>query len=127
MKLLAMAVGLLIAAMGIVGIVAPSVPLQIAHSLLTPGGLYVVAAVRVCFGLLLLWVAPGSRTPVALRVLGALIVVAGLFTPLFGVERSRAALDWWSGQGPAFMRVSLSLAVVFGLFVVYAVAPRRRA
>ena len=127
MKLLVMIIGLLIAAMGILGIVAPSVPLQFARSLLTPSALYIVAAVRVCFGLLLVWVAHGSRAPIALRVLGVLIVIAGAITPFFGVERARAILDWWSSQGAAFMRVGMGFAVVFGLFVVYAVAPRRRA
>lgn len=127
MKLLVMVIGLLIAAMGILGIAAPSVPLQFARSLLTPSALYIVAVIRVCFGLLLMWVASGSRAPIALRVLGVLIVIAGVITPFFGVERSRAVLDWWSSQGTAFMRVGMGFAVVFGLFVVYAVAPRRRA
>jgi len=122
-----MIIGLLIAAMGILGIAAPSVPLQVAQSLLTPSALYIVAAVRVCFGLLLVWVAPGSRAPIALRVLGVLIVIAGVITPFFGVERSRAVVDWWSSQGAAFMRVGMGFAVVFGLAIVYAVAPRRRA
>jgi len=126
-KLLVMIIGLLIAAMGILGIAAPSVPLQVAQSLLTPSALYIVAAVRVCFGLLLVWVAPGSRAPIALRVLGVLIVIAGVITPFFGVERSRAVVDWWSSQGAAFMRVGMGFAVVFGLAIVYAVAPRRRA
>jgi len=126
-KLLVMIIGLLIAAMGILGIAAPSVPLQVVRSLLTPSALYIVAAVRVCFGLLLVWVAPGSRAPIGLRVLGVLIVIAGVITPFFGVERSRAVLDWWSSQGAAFMRVGMGFAVVFGLVIVYAVAPRRRA
>ena len=127
MKLLVMIIGLLIAALGVLGIAAPSLPLQVARSLLTPSTLYIVAAVRVCFGLLLVWVAPGSRVPIALRVFGVFIVIAGVITALFGVERSRAVLDWWSSQGAAFMRVGMGFAVVFGLFVVYAVAPRRRA
>lgn len=122
-----MVIGLLIAAMGMLGIVDPSVPLQFGRSLLTPSVLYIVAAVRVCFGLLLVWVAPDSRAPIVLRVLGVLVVVAGVITPFFGVERSHAVLDWWSSHGAAFMRVGMGFAVVFGLFVVYAVAPRRRA
>ena len=127
MKLLVLIIGLLIAAMGILGIAAPSVWLQVARSLLTPSALYIVAAVRICLGLLLVWVAPGSRAPIGLRVLGVLIVIAGVITAFLGVERWRAVLDWWSSQGAAFVRVGMGVAVVLGLIIVYAVAPRRRA
>ena len=127
MKLLVMIIGLLIAAIGILGIAAPSVCLQVARSLLTPSALYIVAAVRVCLGLLLVWVAPGSRAPISLRVLGVLIVIAGVITAFLGVERWRAVLDWWASQGAAFVRVGMGVAVVLGLIIVYAVAPRRRA
>ena len=127
MQLLVMVIGLLITAIGILGIAAPSVPLQFAQSLLTPSALYIVAAVRVCFGLLLVWVAPGSRAPIVLRALGVLIVIAGVITPFVGVERWSAILDWWSSRGAAYMRVSMGIAVVLGLFIAYAVAPRRRA
>jgi hypothetical protein len=126
-KSLVMIIGLLIAAMGILRIAAPSVPFEFARSLPTPSALYIVAGVRVCFGLLLVWVAPGSRAPIVLRILGVLIVIAGVITPYFGVERSRAVLDWWSSQGAAFMRVGMGFAVAFGLAIVYAVAPRRPA
>ena len=127
MKYLAMIIGLLITGIGILSMAAPSVPLQFAQSLLTPNALYVIGAVRVCFGLLLVWVARGSRAPKVLRVLGVLVVVAGVITPFFGVERSRAVLDWWSSQGAMFMRVVMGIAVAFGVFVIYAVAPHRRA
>jgi hypothetical protein len=65
--------------------------------------------------------------PRVLRVLGAAIVLAGLFTPFFGVERTQAMLTWWSGQGQVFMRASASVAVPFGLFLIYAVTSSRRA
>ena len=127
-KLIAMALGLIIAAFGILGIAAPSVLLEFGRSLQTTNALNIVAAVRVMFGAVLLWVAPGSRTPRILRVLGVLIIVAGLFTPFFGVERSRTMLDWWSTQGPLFTRAWAIVAVVFGLFIVYTVtSPRRSA
>lgn len=126
MKLVVLLIGLLMTAIGILGVAAPSIPLQIAHSVLTPNVLYLVAAGRVCIGLLLLCVASGSRAPTALRALGVLIVVAGLITPFYGVERSLATLDWLSSQGSVFMRLVMGIAVVIGLFIVHAVAPNRR-
>jgi hypothetical protein len=46
-------------------------------------------------------------------------------TPFFGVERTQAILDWWSAQGTAFARTWAAFALILGLFIVYAVTPRR--
>jgi hypothetical protein len=127
-KLLAMALGLIVAAIGVLGVAAPSVLLEFGRSLQTTNALYIVATMRVMFGAILLWVAPVSRTPKTLRVLGVFIIIAGMFTPFFGVERPRAMFDWWSTQGSFFTQVWAIMAVVFGLFIVYAVtSPRRSA
>lgn len=125
-KLLAIAMGLIIASIGVFGLAAPTVLLEFGRSLQTPGALYVVAAVRIIFGGLLLWVAPLSRAPKTLRVLGVLIVIVGMLTPFVGVERSRAMLDGWSAQSPLFTRAWMGVPVVFGLFIVYAVTTPRR-
>ena len=87
-----MALGLIVAAIGVLGVAAPTVLLGLGQSLQTANALYVVAAMRVTFGAILLWVAPVSRTPRILRVLGVSIIIAGVLTPFFGVERSRAML-----------------------------------
>jgi len=114
-------------AIGMVGVAAPHGLLAVVRSILTPRGLYLVAAVRIVFGVILVLVAPSSRAPRVLRLLGLIMLVAGLTTPLFGVDRARAMLDWWSARGPGFMRLWAGLAVAVGAFVVYAVAPRGRA
>jgi len=125
LSLVALLVGLFIVAVGMLGVVAPHGLLTAVRSILTPLGLYLVAALRVAIGVVLVLVAPSSRVPKVLRILGVIIFVAGLITPFFGVDRARAMLDWWSAQGAAFMRLWAGLAVAFGAFVVYAVAPRR--
>lgn len=127
MRWLASLVGLIIAAIGILGMAAPMVFLDVTAFTLTQVGLYVAAALRVAIGLVLITAAASSRLPRTLRILGALIVVGGVFTAFLGVERARAMVDWWSAQGPIFMRGWAALAMIFGLFIVYAVAPRRLA
>ena len=124
MRLIASAMALIIAAVGVLGLASPSALLELVRPLLTPGALYIVAAIRVVFGLLLLLVASASRMPRTVRVLGIIIVVAGVLTPFFGVERSQAVFDWWSAQPSSFMRTWAGLAVVFGCFVIYALRPR---
>ncbi len=121
MKLAATALGMLIGVVGLVGIASPSTLLEFGRSLQTPAALYAVAVVRLVFGAVLVWVAPVSRTPKTLRVLGTLIILAALVTPYVGIERMQAMLDWWSSQGSSFQRAWAGVAVLFGLFVVYTV------
>jgi len=125
MRWFAIACGLLMSAIGIVGIADPSLLLDATSFTLTSLGLYVAAAFRVVFGFVLIGVASTSRMPRTLRILGAIIVVAGIITPFVGVERARGIVEWWVRQGIAFMRIWASLAVIFGLFIIYAVIPRR--
>ena len=119
------ACGFLMAAIGIVGIADPSLLLDATRFPLTSLGLYIAAAFRVVFGVVLIGVASTSRMPRTLRTLGAIIVVAGFITPFAGVERARGIVAWWVSQGIAFMRIWASIAVIFGLFIIYAVIPRR--
>ena len=125
-KVLAVSLGLIIAAVGLLGVAAPSVLLEFGRLLQSTNALYIVAGVRVMFGGVLLWVAPTLRTPRIFRVLGVFIIIAGVITPFFGVERSRAMFEWWSTQGLYFTRAWAIVAVAFGLFIVYAVATPRR-
>jgi hypothetical protein len=76
-------------------------------------------------GASLLGVAPAARLPGTLRVIGALVLLVGLLTPFFGVERARLVLDWWVAQGTTFMRVWAVFPVAFGLFLIYAIVGAR--
>lgn len=120
--MVAMAMAAMIAAFGAVGVLAPSTFLNFAKPLLNPTALYVVAAVRIIFGALLLWVATESRMPKTVRVIGAVIVIAGLLTPFFGVERSEAVLNWWSTQDLLLVRGAAAVLTLLGLFVIYALS-----
>ena len=123
-RLIAKVLALAIAFIGAVGVASPSHLLAFAQSLLEPAALYVVAAVRIAFGVVLVLAAPGSRMPKALRLLGVVIIVVGALTPFFGIEHARSMLSWWASQPAWFMRAWSLLAIAFGGFVAYAVSPR---
>ena len=91
--------------------------------MITPGGLYAIAALRVAIGLVLLLAAPASRAPRTLRVLGVIVIFAGLVTPWFGVARSLAVLDWWASVGPSLRRLEAGVAVALGGLLVYGFRP----
>ena len=124
MALVALTFSILVAVVGAVGIVVPALLLAIAGLFVTPVGLYAAAAFRLVLGTAVVVAAPTSRTPTTLRVLGVVIIVGGLVTPLIGVERARAFVAWWATQGSALLRVWAGVALVFGLFLAYAMAPR---
>ena len=63
-----------------------------------------------------------------LRAFGAVIVAAGILTALFGVERATVAFNQLASEGFQLIRTVSAVALVFGVFVVFAIAvpPRRR-
>jgi hypothetical protein len=128
-KTLAFVFGLCIATVGAVGTLAPSGLVWVAQNSLTSGAFYVVATVRVAFGLLLISVARASRAPKALRVLGYVIVIAGIATALMGllgIGRARAMIEWWLQLGSGVVRLTGVLILALGAFVAYACAPAQR-
>lgn len=130
LPLLAYIFSLCIVAVGAVGILAPSGLVWIAQHFVTPGPFYIIAMVRVAFGLVLISVAAASRAPKALRVVGYVIVIAGIATALMGllaIGRARTGIEWWLQEGSGVVRLTGVLVLAFGAFVAYACAPGRRA
>jgi hypothetical protein len=130
MKVLAFVIGLCIIAIGAIGFVTPSALVRIAQHFGTPKDWYVLGAVRLAVGVLLLSVAKTSRTPRVLRIVAFVPLLAGLgalATPFLGVERAQATLEWWSRLGPAYLRLSAIPLLVLGGLIAYACVPLRRA
>src|SRR5260221_9760701 len=123
MRLLGLVIGVLVLLGSAIGVAAPDRLLPFGRSLITPGGLDVIAALRIALGLVFILAARSSHAPRTLRVLGALVIIAGLTTPWFGVGRSLALLDWWAGAGRPFMRLAAAGAMAIGGFIVYAFRP----
>jgi len=129
-KNLAFVVGLCIVTVGGVCILAPSGIVWIAQHAVTSRVFYLIAAVRVAFGLVLISAASASRAPKAVRVLGYFILIAGITTALTGllaIGRARDIIDWWLQQGLGVVRLTGVLVFALGGFVAYACAPARRA
>lgn len=122
MALVVLVLGLVIAAVGLLGIAAPARLLAIARGFATPAGLYAATAIRLFVGAAVFLAAPASRAPTALRLLGIAIVAAGLVTPWIGLERSQAFVRWFSARGSAFQRGWGALALALGLSLCFAVA-----
>jgi hypothetical protein len=123
MAIVALVLSLFVAAMGALGIISPLRLLGIVRQFQHPAGLYAAAILRVVLGVALFLASPNSRSPEVVRILGIIILVSGLITPLFGLERFRKLLNWWSARGTIFMRIWAGFALAFGLLLAYALVP----
>lgn len=84
--------------------------------------LHVVAAsVRILLGLLLLAVASASHFPVALQVIGAVSLAAGLLVGGLGRRRFIALMSWANNILPRYRYLFALFAIAFGAFLAYAV------
>ena len=120
-RLLGLLVALLMALIGLTGVFAPDRLMTISQYSVTPVWIYLAAALRIGIGLVLVRVAPVSHAPKTLRIFGVLAVIAGVITLFLGTERAQALLEWWSAQGPAFIRLWAGLPLVLGGFIAYAI------
>jgi hypothetical protein len=91
MRPLALILAFFIMCVGVTGIFMPETLLSVRRYVVTPNGLYAVAALRVGIGLVLMSVARVSRAPKTLRTLGAVVCVARDWQPpsLESIARER--------------------------------------
>lgn len=92
MALLALLFSIFIAVIGAIGFVSPAKLFHIVRKFQSSAGLYVAAGFRVVFGSALFFAADRSRAPEVMRLVGIIVLVSGLITPLFGLDRFRRIL-----------------------------------
>jgi uncharacterized membrane protein YidH (DUF202 family) len=123
MTVIGLAFSLLVIVLGVLGLVSPSRVVRIARYFQTPAGLYFAAMVRLVLGVALYFSAPASRAPEVLRLLGVIIIFAGVGTLFVGVERYRRLVDWWLAKGHPLVRAQAAFALALGLLLAYAFFP----
>jgi hypothetical protein len=127
MRLLGLVIGALVILASSISFVVPDLRLSLERSVMTPTGLYAIAGLRIAIGLVFVFAAPASRAPRALRVLGLIVIIAGLSTPRFGVARAQAVVNWLASAGP-LMRLDSVVGMALGGFLLYVFrTPTRRA
>jgi len=124
MRSLALIVAGVVVILGVAGVMIPDIVIATGRHLVSPSGLYAAAAFRVGVGLVLILSARESRAPGILRAIGAVVLVAGVATPFFGVEAARARLDWEAAH-VGFLRVEGAAFVCLGGLIVSALRPDR--
>jgi hypothetical protein len=112
--------GVLILALSIWGIGAPTRLMQFVRQLMErDAGIYAAIIVRVILGLALLGAASDSRFPVTFRVLGWIAIIAAVGIAVIGKARLRSFVTRFYRLNPGFVRACLLVGIVFGGFLVY--------
>ena len=117
MKAIALIIALIMVSLGLTGVLWPEGLMQFATFSFTRSGLYVAAAVRIVMGALLFFAASSTRTPKTVRVIGLIILVAGIATALIPAERALAMKDWWVARGPDTLRIAACFPLAVGIFI----------
>jgi drug/metabolite transporter (DMT)-like permease len=126
MKYLAWLITIFVLVAGVFEIVAPDRVAGLRSLEASQIGLLIVAVIRIAIGVVLIMIAPASRAPKLLQLAGALFLGAGLATPFFGVERTRAVLQWEATKGLALIRLGGVVATALGAMLAFALTPRAR-
>jgi hypothetical protein len=128
MKAIALLIAALMVLLGLTGVLWPEGLMQLATYSFTRNGLYVVAAVRVVLGVLLLLAARSTRTPKTVRIIGVILLVAGIGTALIPVERAQLMKEWWVERGPDTLRIVACFPLLAGIIVgISALTANRKA
>ena len=121
MRYAALLAALVYIVIGITGLVSPDTLIAARqHVVSSPAGHYAAGAARIVMGLVLVLIAPVSRAPKILRVLGAVVCVQGLAATLSGVDRARAVLEF-EALHTAYLPIGAALALASGCFIAFAV------
>jgi uncharacterized membrane protein len=114
--------GLIIAAVGVVGMMRPA---QLFAGMLNwPAAvlLAVAVAVRLMLGIVFILAAPSCRFPRVMYALGIVALLAALVVLLLGPDGVRSLVQWCSRQPSLAVRAMYAATVLFGAFLVYSSA-----
>lgn len=124
MKVLGYLVAALMLILGVVGLLAPNRLFALAQFTTTTTGVYVVAAVRLAIGAILLSSAARSRFPKILRVLGTLALIGGIATLFIGASGAQAIVQWITAVGMTPLRIFGIFGLLIGSFIAYAISDK---
>ena len=81
-----------------------------------------VFAIRILLGAIMVRVADATAFPLALKIIGILIIISGVMVLLLGNSKVQALKDWFLDRGPTTIRLGGVGGLLFGAFIIHAVA-----
>ena len=126
MKTIALLIAMLMVLLGLTGVLWPEGLMQLATYAHSRSGLYVLAVARIVLGGLLFFAGSATRTPKTIRVIGLVMVIAGIVTALISPEHALEMKDWWIARGPDMLRIAACVPLAVGLFIAGSTLTRGR-
>jgi hypothetical protein len=117
MKKIVLVIAGLLVALGLTGVLYPEGLMGLVKYSFSPTGIIVVSVARIVIGLLLVFAARGSRIANTVRVIGAIIVVAGIAGFFLSPERAQTLASSFLDKGPDRLRLIACLPLAVGLFI----------
>ncbi len=114
--------GLVIAALGVLGLAAPGTFLVAMNFFQSGHRVYAAGLVRILIGIVFFQAAADSRWPRVMRGLGAIVVLLGLLTPVSAHPLPTVVMGVF---GADFVRPWALTSIVLGLIIIAAVVPPR--
>ena len=117
------AFGLLLLAVGVIGVFNPKAVIARLQAMTPNVRMGIAVGVRLLMGVLFLLAAGDTRHPTVITVLGWIALVAALLLPLFGTRRLDAMVAWWFERPQGLLRFQFSAALAFAVYLIWAGMP----
>jgi uncharacterized protein YjeT (DUF2065 family) len=117
MRMIVLVIAALLIALGLTGVLYPEGLTGLVKYSFSPTGIIVVGIARIVVGVLLFLAARGSSIANTVRVIAALIVVAGIAGLFLSPERAQSLASSFLENGPDRLRIIACLPLAVGLFI----------
>ena len=108
---------------GIIIMINPETVFGLIRKKLQSLGLHILAVVvRVILGIALIMYAPESKYPTAILILGWITIIAASVLGIMGRTNFKRLMSWALRFSHSFLRIAGLLAILFGGFLIHAVA-----
>jgi hypothetical protein len=111
--------GLAVAGIGLFGVVAPTSLTRLLGSWRVMTKLPVTLAIRLLFGCVFVFAAPGCRLPTVVRLIGFLEFGGAAVLLGLGARRLERFVEWWLQRPSSFVRYWCLGASALGIVLIY--------
>jgi len=113
------AVGILIVLAGLAILVVPGKWKKVFVRIAQGNWLYVAAAFRIIVGVLFILAADMTRTPTVIKVMGVLIIAAGVMIPVIGPKKLALFIQLMLARKDSTLRLLGVVAGAIGVFLIW--------
>ncbi len=115
--------GLMMIGLSTFGMVKPLALFNLVRRAADGPFMLIAVGVRVVMAVMLWLAAPLSRHPGVFRIIATIALIAAVAILLVGKPRIMRMIEWWARRPVNFQRAWITLGLVFGAYLVWAVWP----